>query len=353
MSNCFFSVVVNNYNYSRYLVFAVESALSQDFDRDYEVLVVDDGSTDDSVSILRKRFQQRITIIEKENGGQASAYKAGIQRARGDYIVFLDADDYLSIDCLSVLFQFLAVDVASLHWRLQIVDEDGLVSGGVVPSGVMRNHDVAACLVEYLSYNVGPGSANCFRRDVVIKCLADVRLECFRFAADFIPIAAAPLAGRQVFINASLGFYRRHAQANASVDLSSTCSPRDDVALCLKIRAELIRESKRNRFCREQLRRNGIFCGRRHNPSRQKLTLFLFALDGRAMQLGKQLRRRDRLGFVMDILLWPGYTLLQKASFFVFAIGVKVKAFGINEFLARRLYGQSGRSPLVVKILSK
>lgn len=86
--------LVNNYNYSQYVVEAIDSALgqSQPFD---EIVVVDDGSTDDSIRVLRQHYahERRVEIVSKENGGQLSAFNAGMGRATGDVLFFLDADD--------------------------------------------------------------------------------------------------------------------------------------------------------------------------------------------------------------------------------------------------------------------
>ncbi len=86
--------LINNYNYSQYIIEAVESALGQTVSFD-EIIVVDDGSTDDSVALLRQVCHNYSTVrlIEKANGGQLSCFEAGFAEATGDIIFFLDADD--------------------------------------------------------------------------------------------------------------------------------------------------------------------------------------------------------------------------------------------------------------------
>lgn len=85
------SILINNYNYGRFLRDAIESALTQTYDR-CEIIVVDDGSTDDSRQIIES-YGDYITPILKANGGQASAFNAGFDRSQGSIICFLDADD--------------------------------------------------------------------------------------------------------------------------------------------------------------------------------------------------------------------------------------------------------------------
>jgi glycosyltransferase involved in cell wall biosynthesis len=85
------SILINNFNYAPYLEACVESALTQDH-RELEVVVVDDGSTDESRSVIAS-FGNRIVPILKQNGGQASCFNAGFAAATGDVIFLLDADD--------------------------------------------------------------------------------------------------------------------------------------------------------------------------------------------------------------------------------------------------------------------
>jgi glycosyltransferase involved in cell wall biosynthesis len=91
LSTPLFSVVISTYNYGHLVERAIDSVLKQDFDR-YELIVVDDGSTDDTEERL-KRFAGRLHYIKKNNGGQSSALNVGAQAARGSYIYVLDADD--------------------------------------------------------------------------------------------------------------------------------------------------------------------------------------------------------------------------------------------------------------------
>ena len=92
------SILINNYNYGRFLVDAIESALAQTYEH-CEIIVVDDGSTDGSPEIIEryaKSSPNKLVSILKANGGQASAFNAGFERSRGDIICFLDADDTFS-----------------------------------------------------------------------------------------------------------------------------------------------------------------------------------------------------------------------------------------------------------------
>jgi glycosyltransferase involved in cell wall biosynthesis len=88
------SVLIDTYNYGRFVEEAIDSVLSQDFPEDQrEVLVVDDGSTDDTAERIKK-YGPRIKYLYKPNGGQASAFNFGFAHASGEIVALLDGDDY-------------------------------------------------------------------------------------------------------------------------------------------------------------------------------------------------------------------------------------------------------------------
>lgn len=97
------SIIIPLYNKQDTICESVKSALSQTMS-DIEVLVVDDGSTDDSVCRLSQLADHRLRIIRKKNGGVSSARNYGINKAKGDWIIFLDADDLLLPNCVEILY---------------------------------------------------------------------------------------------------------------------------------------------------------------------------------------------------------------------------------------------------------
>lgn len=99
-----FSIIIPVYNIENYVIQCVESVLAQEF-RDYEVILVDDGSRDGSVRICDEYAQRcpHIKCIHKTNGGLSSARNTGIMAAKGDYLIFVDGDDWLPQDALVIL----------------------------------------------------------------------------------------------------------------------------------------------------------------------------------------------------------------------------------------------------------
>jgi glycosyltransferase involved in cell wall biosynthesis len=91
------SVIVPVYNVQEYIKQCLESIINQTL-HDIEILVVDDGSIDNSISIVKQYKDERIRIITKENGGLSSARNAGIKEVKGEYISFIDSDDFLLYD---------------------------------------------------------------------------------------------------------------------------------------------------------------------------------------------------------------------------------------------------------------
>jgi glycosyltransferase involved in cell wall biosynthesis len=91
------SIIIPVHNSARWLAATLESALNQSWER-VEILVVDDGSTDESANIIRRYARENLTLIAQQNSGAAAARNAGIAASRGDFLQFLDADDMLGGD---------------------------------------------------------------------------------------------------------------------------------------------------------------------------------------------------------------------------------------------------------------
>src|SRR5690349_17748203 len=95
------SIIITNYNYSNFLAQAIDSALGQRYHA-VEIIVVDDGSTDNSRHVINC-YGKRILPIFKENRGQGSAINAGFYQSHGDIVIFLDADDILLPDTVQLI----------------------------------------------------------------------------------------------------------------------------------------------------------------------------------------------------------------------------------------------------------
>lgn len=117
----FFSVIVPVYNIEKYLKNCIESVLCQSFG-DFELILVDDGSTDNCPVILDKfkEIDSRIKVIHKDNGGLASARHAGIKEATGEYVFNLDGDDAIEKDALNIAHKIICeynCDIISFSYK--------------------------------------------------------------------------------------------------------------------------------------------------------------------------------------------------------------------------------------------
>lgn len=130
-----FSVVIPVYNVKDYLPKCIDSVLAQDFE-DYEIVLVDDGSTDGESGAICDRYAEanaaRIRVIHKPNGGLGDARNVGMEAAQGEYVVFLDSDDYIGAG----MFRTLAGAIDRFHSDVIdfgfAVDTDGTITKRLV-----------------------------------------------------------------------------------------------------------------------------------------------------------------------------------------------------------------------------
>jgi glycosyltransferase involved in cell wall biosynthesis len=137
MAKPFVSVLIDTYNHERFIEKAIVSVLEQDFAAaEREILVVDDGSTDRTPEILRK-FERDVRVLRKTNGGQASAFNAGIPECKGEIIAFLDGDDWWAPNKLRRVVEAMATapTVGIVGHGIVVVGRDGGEQSEVLRSG--------------------------------------------------------------------------------------------------------------------------------------------------------------------------------------------------------------------------
>ncbi len=120
------SIIITNYNYSKYLSICIESCIQQTGFSNYEIIIVDDGSTDSSIELIKPFVGGKVRLIERNNGGIESASNEGIAQAKGEYVVRLDADDYLFPDFLHTLMAVMSDrNIAFAYSNYLVVNGDG------------------------------------------------------------------------------------------------------------------------------------------------------------------------------------------------------------------------------------
>lgn len=114
-----FSIIVPVYNVEKYIKKCLDSVFAQT-EKDFEVIVVNDGTKDNSMDIVK---DYKVTIINQENQGLSAARNNGLKKARGDYIIFLDSDDYLEKDTLKEIKKSLTNDPDIVRFQIREVFE--------------------------------------------------------------------------------------------------------------------------------------------------------------------------------------------------------------------------------------
>lgn len=237
------SIIISSYNYERFLSEAIDSALNQTYP-DTEVIVVDDGSTDNSREIIAG-YGDRIISVLKENGGQASAFNAGFLVSRGEVIFFLDSDDMLLPYTVENAVNFFNDPrVAKVHWPLRIIDKHGRNTGVIVKSDLPEG-DLQREVVRNgpFGYTWPPTSGNAWARRFIDRIFPMPEGE-YKTCPDLYLCALAPLFGPVRRLSKPQGFWRRHGENNIGRD---SFEERLRVGLwreehCLGVLAEYCRE---------------------------------------------------------------------------------------------------------------
>jgi len=133
---CDASFIIPVYNASKYIAKCLDSILKQDTQFSYEIICVDDGSTDDSWSILeRYSVNPKVKIFRKSNGGISSARNFGLKHATGKYVGFLDNDDYVECDFVEkLLIPAKEKDADVVKCRYRVVGEDMIMKSMLLAS---------------------------------------------------------------------------------------------------------------------------------------------------------------------------------------------------------------------------
>ncbi|MEA5624980.1 glycosyltransferase [Nostoc sp. UHCC 0251] len=202
------SIIINNYNYDRFLSQAIDSALNQTYPQ-IEVIVVDDGSTDNSREIIAG-YADRILPILQPNGKQAAAFNSGFAKSKGDMIIFLDSDDYLFPHTVERIVSIWSPELAKVHYRLQVVDIIGRSLGYSLPQGTspLSQGEVWKSILDKGGYVSTPTSGNALNRHVLEKLFPIP--DAYKLTADDYLSFQVPFYGNVAAIKEALGAYRIH-----------------------------------------------------------------------------------------------------------------------------------------------
>mgnify|MGYP005853572051 CR=1 FL=1 len=241
------SIIINNYNYERFLRDAIDSALAQDYG-DCEVIVVDDGSSDASPEVIHA-YGERIIPIFQPNGGQGAAMNAGFAASSGEWVLFLDADDFLKSSAVSQLLEDVKKGVSKIQFRLICVDASSDPTGKYNPPErlSMPSGDLTERMLREGSYLGSPTSGNLFSRRY-LNAIMPMEVSEYRICADRYLNTLAPFRGQILSHASSLGYYRLHGGNN----FMNQCYSEDQII------TQIQRLQKKRKLIIEEVRRLGL-----------------------------------------------------------------------------------------------
>lgn len=213
------SIILPAFNRERFLDEAIQSVFSQTYPH-WELIVVDDGSTDSTAAIARRYADENpgaVRLISKRNGGVVSARNAGIQASRGEFVAFIDSDDRWDSSKLALQVDSLSAypPASFVYTGHHIVDSTGTLQRTVLPDPRFQGH-IEKLL--WLEHNEILGPTMIVRRDALFSVgLFDERL---RGAENLDLRIKLARRGPVHYVNAPLYFYRKHDESlTAQVDL--------------------------------------------------------------------------------------------------------------------------------------
>ncbi len=214
MSNPIVTVLIDTYNHERFIEQAVVSALEQDFPASaMEILVVDDGSTDRTPEIVQK-FEPRVRLIRKANGGQASALNVGIAQAQGSIVAFLDGDDWWTSDKLKEVVAAFEQNpgLGAVGHGFYEVDTDAPKKFLVLPQRACRLtlKDAAAVRAEHHLFHLLGTSKLAVRKEVLDR-MGPIPDELV-FVADAYIFYLATAMAQALVLEQPLCYYRVHGE---------------------------------------------------------------------------------------------------------------------------------------------
>lgn len=224
------SVIISNYNYARYLAKAINSVRSQTYS-DVEIIVVDDGSQDDSRNVITQLQQQapdKIKAIFQTNQGQGGAFNTGFAAATGEIVTFLDADDVWKPHKLERIVEvFKNYPVAGVMHHLDIIDgNDDTINHGCT-QGPKLSEDLATVVLKTgNAWCFPPTSGLAYRREVLAKVFPIDPVK-WRVWADGCIIYCTAFLGKIKTLHENLGYYRIHGANN---HINQTSAPKEQEA---------------------------------------------------------------------------------------------------------------------------
>ena len=207
------SIIVPVYNVEKYVKKCILSLVRQTY-KNIEILIIDDGTKDKSIDIIRNIKDKRIRIIHQKNGGVSSARNNGLEHAKGEYIVFVDSDDFVAKDYIEYLYSLITLKDSDFAYSTnmflskndkQIVNDSVEVVNGMKSAGIILSPDVVV------------GSCNkIYKRKVIDENKLRFRTDLF-YGEGLNFIIRMSLVSKSVVVgNRKILYYRKNNMSSAT-----------------------------------------------------------------------------------------------------------------------------------------
>lgn len=241
------SIVITNYNYGRFLGRAIDSALALDH-ADKEVIVCDDGSTDNSCAVIDS-YGSRIIAIKKANNGQCSAFNSAFPHVTGQIVFFLDSDDAYAPNAIKDVLAVWRPGISKVQFPLLSMGRDGELFGTMFPNFTEEYTPsyIRSSLLKTGLYPTPPTTGNAYAYETVARIWPVPENRELSGIDSYLNVIA-PLVGDVITLTKPLGCYRFHG---SNVWAQSTFSPE-------KIAFYVEQDRVRTRYLRHRAAELGI-----------------------------------------------------------------------------------------------
>lgn len=234
-----FTVLIAAYNHAAFVTGALDSVAAQTCD-DFEIVIVDDGSTDDTAAVVRRWIaaftrhrRNRAVLLETANRGQSAAIEHGLAWCRGSWVCLLDSDDWWMKEKLEAVRDVVETDpdLVMVGHPVLVTGASGAPTGEIRPRRARLARGDLRTQVRRTGRSVAAVTSGvCVRADVM-QSLRPFPTKAFRFGADGYVTMGATLRGRIDALDAPLAFYRLHPEGQYLRRMLSADGPRVAIEL--------------------------------------------------------------------------------------------------------------------------
>lgn len=312
------SVIIPTFNYARYIAEAIESVLSQTYPQQLiEIIVVDDGSTDDTKIVLNYYIASGlIKYYYQENNGKASATRFAIEKSKGKYIFNLDADDYFLPDKIEQSIKVFESDEAIVHVAspARMLDEERQTyESERIPLEIIERPIQGKLLLKhfYTSNILFGGGSTYAARASVLKAI-NIHNDVDMYIDEFLILAILPF-GKSFFVREELSVWRVHRN-NYSVGVNSTEQLKAKGQRLLKSSDAILTYLEQNDFDPEIVRLYRV----------QHLTRSISFKENTG---SKQMNDIFKYAYNIFIVLRPGWKIINKYNVLNRLLPMKIFSF--------------------------